>query len=90
MQARLAIGSSNFAEFFVTTTISVTFMATIGLDLWPIIGGLILGGVLAAPFAAYVTRRMPDRPLMILVGVIVMLLSLRGIVQALKPLLAQS
>ena len=90
MQARLAIGSSNFAEFFVTTTISVTFMATIGLDLWPITGGLILGGVLAAPFAAYVTRRMPDRPLMILVGVIVMLLSLRGIVQALKPLLAQS
>jgi uncharacterized membrane protein YfcA len=30
---RFAIGSTNLAEFFVTTTISATFVATIGLEL---------------------------------------------------------
>ena len=80
---RLAIGSSNAAEFFITATVSATFIATVGLDLWPVIVGLILGGVLAAPFAAYVTRRLPDRPLMIIVAVVIILLSLRGLIQLL-------
>ena len=79
---RLVIGSTNAAEFLVTTTISATFVFTIGLDLWPIIAGLVLGGMIAAPFAAHITRRIPDRPLMILVGVIVILLSLRGLLKA--------
>ena len=78
---RFAIGSVNLAEFFVTATITGTFVATIGLELWPIIAGLILGGVLAAPLAAYATKQIPDRPLMFLVGVIISLLSLRGLVQ---------
>ena len=80
---RFAIGSVNAAEFFVTTTVSATFLATIGLDLWPIIAGLILGGALAAPLAAYVTQKLPDQPLMILVGSVIVLLSLRGLIQAL-------
>jgi hypothetical protein len=84
---RFAIGSTNLAEFFVTTTISATFVATIGLELWPIIAGLILGGVLAAPVAAYVTQKLPDRPLMILVGVIIVLLSFRGLLQSIHPAL---
>ena len=71
---RYAIGSTNLAEFFVTLTVSATFVATVGLELWPTIAGLILGGVLAAPFAAYVTQKLPDRPLMILVGVVIVLL----------------
>jgi uncharacterized membrane protein YfcA len=82
MAPRYAIGSVSAAEFFVTSVISATFVATIGLALWPIIAGLILGGALAAPFAAYVTQRLPDRPLMILVAVLVILLSVRNIVQA--------
>lgn len=81
-KTRFAIGSTNAAEFLVTTTVSATFVATIGLDLWPIILGLVLGGVLAAPFAAYVTSRLPDRPLMILVGVVIIVLSLRGLIQS--------
>jgi uncharacterized protein len=47
---RYAIGSVNIAEFFVTLTISTTFFLTVGLSLWPIISGLIIGGVIAAPF----------------------------------------
>lgn len=77
-KTRLVIGSTNAAEFLVTATISATFVVTIGLDLWPIITGLVIGGVMAAPFAAYATRRIPDRPLMILVGVVVIVLGVRG------------
>ena len=73
---RYAIGSVNLAEFFVTLTISTTFFLTVGLSLWPIIAGLIIGGVIAAPFAAMATKHIPDKVLMLLVGCVV---------RALKP-----
>lgn len=79
---RYTIGSVNLAEFFVTLTISTTFFLTVGLELWPIITGLIIGGIIAAPFAALATKHLPDRLLMAIVGTVVMLLSLRSIVQA--------
>ncbi len=76
---RYAIGSVNLAEFFVTVTISAVFVSTVGLELWPVIAGLVLGGILAAPLAAYATKRIPARPMMIVVGVVIVLLSLRGL-----------
>jgi uncharacterized membrane protein YfcA len=79
---RYTIGSVNFTEFFVTATISATFLGTIGLELWPMIAGLILGGALAAPIAAYATYKIPDQPLMILVGTVIVLLSIRGLIRA--------
>ena len=45
--------------------------------------GLILGGALAAPVAAYAAYRIPDQPLMILVGSVIVLLSIRGLITAL-------
>lgn len=78
---RIAIGSTNAAEFFVTLSITIAFFAAIGLDLWVVILGLIVGGVLAAPFAALVTKRVPDRPLMFIVGAMITLLSLRSLLQ---------
>jgi uncharacterized protein len=86
-QPRYAIGSTNAAEFFVTACISGAFFATIGLELWPVILGLVLGGVLAAPFAALITRRLPDRPLMIIVAMVILLLALRNFVIDLRWLL---
>ena len=58
---------------------TITFIATIGLELWPIIAGLVVGGVLAAPIAAYAASRVPPRPMMILVGTLVIVISLRNI-----------
>jgi uncharacterized membrane protein YfcA len=80
---RYAIGSVNLAEFFVTLTISATFLLTVGLNLWPIIAGLVLGGVLAAPFAALVTKRLPARVLMLMVATVVIALSVRNLGKAL-------
>ena len=82
---RYAIGSVNIAEFFVTLIISTTFFLTVGLSLWPIIAGLIIGGVIAAPFAAMATKDITDKVLMLLVGCVVVLLSLRTILMTLAP-----
>ena len=67
---------------FVTVVVTATFVITIGLELWPIITGLVLGGVVAAPFAALLTRHVPARPLMVMVGAVIVLLSVRGLIQA--------
>jgi hypothetical protein len=61
----------------------VVFVVTIGLSLWPIILGLVLGGLLAAPLAAIAAKQIPPRPMMLLVGCIVILLSLRNLVLSL-------
>ena len=79
---RYAIGSVNLAEFFVTLTISATFLFTVGLELWPIITGLLIGGVAAAPLAAWSAKHLPPKVLMILVGCVVMALSLGTILKA--------
>ena len=46
------------------------------------IAGLILGGALAAPIAAYAAYKIPDQPLMILVGTVIVLLSIRRLIRA--------
>ena len=81
---RTAIGSASLAEFFVTAAISATFIVVVGVSLWPVILGLVLGGVLAAPIAALAVRRLPGRLLMAVVGAAVSLLALRSLLAALK------
>ena len=75
--ARFAIGSVNLAEFFVSLASSLTFFAFIGLTHWSIIAGLIIGGIIAAPFAAYLSSRIPLKSTMIFVGLVVIITSLK-------------
>lgn len=82
---RFAIGSVNFSGFFVTFAQAVAFLLALGmLDTWKIIIGLLVGGVLAAPLAAIVARKLPHRLLMGMVGVLIICLSVRTIVLSLK------
>ena len=74
---RITVGSVNAVEFFVTLTASLTFILTIGLGYWPVIIGLALGGVVAAPFGAWLVKRVPVKPMMVLVGLLIIGLSLR-------------
>jgi hypothetical protein len=76
-EPRMAIGSVNLAEFFVTSAQMATFVAFLGLKNLEVVVGLVLGGIIAAPLAAYVCRHLPARLLMNLVGVLIILLSLR-------------
>lgn len=78
---RMTVGSVSAVEFFVTLAASVTFVLTLGLTNWEIILGLALGGVLAAPIGAWACKRIPVRPFMVLVGVLVVALSLRTLVK---------
>lgn len=80
---RFAIGSVNLAEFFVTVAEAATFFLALGLVHWKVIVGLTIGGVTAAPLAAYVCKRLPARALMIMVGVLIVALSVRTVVLAL-------
>lgn len=76
---RLTIGSVNLAEFFVTLAEAATFFAVLGIAHWEIIIGLIIGGVLAAPLAAYTCKKMPPRILMAIVGAVIIALSIRNL-----------
>jgi len=74
---RLTVGTVNAVEFFVTLTASVVFLLTLGLANWTLIAGLAIGGVLAAPFGAYLVSRVRPKPFQVAVGVLVIGLSLR-------------
>lgn len=73
---RETVGTVNTAEFFLTTTISATFLLTLGWEAFTIATvGLLIGGVIAAPFGALLARRVPARALLIVVGVVIVLTS---------------
>ncbi|CAD7045494.1 sulfite exporter TauE/SafE family protein [Pseudorhizobium halotolerans] len=65
------IGSTNLTEFAVTTVISATFILALGWSELSAAIGLIIGGVMAAPFGALVLKRLPVKPLMIAVSLII-------------------
>jgi uncharacterized membrane protein YfcA len=74
-QPRTTIGTVNTTEFFLTLTISATFLFHIGTqgftpDFWHPVLGLLIGGVVAAPFGAMFAKRMPVRLLLSLVGIV--------------------
>ncbi len=75
--ARYTIGSVNLTEFFVSLASSLTFVTIIGLTHWTIIAGLIIGGIIAAPIAAFLANKIPTKTIMILVGVVVIITSLK-------------
>lgn len=72
---RYTIGTVNAVEFFVTLTSSAVFIATIGLDHWKIVLALALGGVCAAPLAGLIAKRVPHRPMMAVVGILIIIVS---------------
>jgi uncharacterized membrane protein YfcA len=74
---RLTMGSVNLAEFFVTVAESAVFFVSLGLVHWRIIVGLTPGGVIAAPIAAYAVRKAPTPALMVFVGLLIVVLSMR-------------
>ncbi|MEN9873239.1 MAG: hypothetical protein RL186_136 [Pseudomonadota bacterium] len=82
---RQTIGTVNTAEFVVTIAISATFVIALFTGNWTgskdiaghawAVGGLIAGGVLAAPVAAWVVKIIPQRTLMIMVGTLIILVA---------------
>ena len=76
-----AIGSVNFAEFFVTLSIALTFFLTMPKIELGFIAPIIIGGIIAAPIAAMITKRLPHKTVAIIVGCLIIILSLRTILK---------
>ena len=70
-----AIGTVNTTEFFVAFFSTGVFLFFVGVESWPIVLGLIIGGVIAAPLGAIFASRVNKRVLMIMVGIVVILTS---------------
>ena len=78
---REMIGTVNTVEFFLTAAVSAAFLTALLTGHWAeadglmtyawAVSGLIVGGVIAAPMAGYVTRFLPQQYLMIAVGVLI-------------------
>lgn len=80
---RETVGSVNAVEFFVTLASSIVFVITLGTSNWKIILGLALGGVVAAPIGAFTCKKLPVKPFMIFVGLLIMAVSARTLYKSL-------
>lgn len=80
---RYTIGSVNTAEFGISFASGITFILFDGIGAWPLIAGLVIGGVIAAPIAAYLVNKIPRKPITVLVGLLLIFLSLRTLVKIL-------
>lgn len=76
---RYAVGTSNAAEFFVTLAISITFLFTFDWRHYDLVIALLGGGVIAAPFGAWIAKHVPSRIAMTAIGLMVMGLSGYGL-----------
>ena len=75
-EPRKVVGTVNSVEFFLTLTISATFISQIGVqDLVGSTLGLLIGGVLAAPFGAIMAKHLSPKLMLILVGIVLSLTS---------------
>ncbi|WP_246448977.1 sulfite exporter TauE/SafE family protein [Sphingomonas sabuli] len=84
-EPRRTIGTVNTTEFLVTVTISATFIATLGWEMFTAATvGLLIGGVVAAPFGAMIAKRAKPKILLVFVGAVLTVTSLYGVARALE------
>lgn len=77
---RHTIGTVNTVEFILTSSISLTFLIHLGWQAFTTYTlGLLIGGVVAAPFGAMLARHVAPRILFSAVGVILTITSLFGV-----------
>jgi len=78
---KYVIGSVSLTEFFVTLASALTFFTLMGVSHWQVIVALIAGGLLAAPIAAKLAGRLPRKATLILLGVLVIIWSLKILIK---------
>jgi uncharacterized membrane protein YfcA len=81
---RKVVGTVNCAEFFLTVSISSTFIVSLGFEVFTTVTlGLLIGGVLAAPLGGFLAKRIAADRMLVLVGIVLTITSLYGIWSAL-------
>ncbi|MES2829950.1 MAG: TSUP family transporter [Bacteroidota bacterium] len=77
---RFSLGTVKISRFFIALMSSLTFITMLNGKHWEAVAGLVIGSALASPIAAKVSNRISAKAIMLAVGVIVILVSLRSIV----------
>ncbi|WP_428409774.1 sulfite exporter TauE/SafE family protein [Hyphococcus sp.] len=80
----IAVGTVNLAEFVVTLSASLAFLAALGPTFGKAALGLVIGGLFAAPIAAFAAKRLPKRAMTAIVGAIICLVSLFNFLSAVR------
>ncbi|MEP7185883.1 MAG: sulfite exporter TauE/SafE family protein [Rhodanobacter sp.] len=83
MSPRVVVGSVHMAKCVVSIAASISFLLAIGTSHLAAVAGLIMGGVLAAPFGAVFIRRIPSRLATTLAGLAVIALGTGNLIQLL-------
>ncbi|RYY34387.1 MAG: siroheme synthase [Sphingobacteriaceae bacterium] len=78
--ARFSLGTVKLSRFFIALMSSLTFVTMLSSAHWDAVAGLIIGSALASPIAARISNRISAKVIMVAVGLIVTLISLRSIV----------
>jgi uncharacterized protein len=82
---RMTVGTVNASEFVLAIAVTITYWQNIGISDVPMpVIGLLIGGVAAAPIASRITKFIPARTMMIAVGILLIVISIFGILRALK------
>lgn len=76
---RFSLGTVKITRFFIASMSSLTFLTMLNGAHWEAVGGLVIGSALAAPIAARVSNKISVKTIMVAVGIIVILVSLRSI-----------
>jgi uncharacterized membrane protein YfcA len=80
---RRVVGTVNAVEFFLTLTISATFIYNLGFaDLAGATLGLLIGGLAAAPLGAWAAKHIPAKPMLVMVGIVLTATSAFGVYKA--------
>ena len=84
MTPRKVIGTVDTSEFLVAIAASLGFFVGLGSEhfVWSVVAALLIGGVVAAPIAAYLVRHMPTRLLGASVGGLILVTNLKTITGA--------
>src|ERR687898_1520478 len=84
MKPRKVVGTVDTSEFVVALAASVGFLLALSFAQipWSVVGALLLGGIVAAPLAAYVVRVLPARILGTAVGGIILITNMRAFMGA--------
>lgn len=83
---RTSLGTVKATRFFVAMLSSLTFLTMLQTIHWDAVAGLVIGSAVASPIAARVSNKISAKSIMVAVGIIVMLVSLKSIITFLTKL----
>ncbi|SMO81429.1 sulfite exporter TauE/SafE family protein [Solitalea koreensis] len=84
---RTSLGTVKATRFFVAMLSSLTFVTMASTIHWDVVAGLVIGSAIAAPIAARISNKISAKTIMVSVGIIVMLVSLKSIIAGLMKII---